>query len=620
MLNRAVFLIFIFLLSCSKGNDKKSISLIETHIKALQNKSSKSTLDSSFFYLKQADTLLKKYKFSDSLNAENNYLLGHYYKEKKDLDSAAIYLYKTIKYVKDSITSYRQDRYFIDACNNFWSIDKIGDSFTVIDQYFTLIDNENDHNRMALAYYFKSNAYLSLKDYNNALKFSKERIKMLKKANDSLNLILAYISLAKIKFHYLNDTVGTFKIMDSLVKLKNIQSNTLKKQIYGQYGVFKFFQEDYFTAINYYKKGIKSIKLSKNSPWKSNNLASSFGNIAEAYIELNKLKKAAIYLDSMASIGFNNIDDKYVRSYMKYKLSLATMTNKDISSITNYLDSIYNFQTHLYQKKINKELIALKAANTNEKQLLKEKQTIEINNVKLKLNLYLLLGFITLILILSFIFYQRRKFKYEKLSLQMQQRLLRSQMNPHFMFNTLSVIQNQIQKNPEKSSNYLIKFSRLLRLILDNSLHNYVLLENELESLEKYIELQLLRFPKKFIYSINFENLDLEDLIFIPPMLLQPFIENSIEHGFKGIDYLGEINIHLKLQNKFVKCIIEDNGVGFTKADYTYKNSTSLKLINSFLMKSTKSKMVIKNKKDQLNNLNGLYIEFLIPFKLSNND
>ena len=114
----------------------------------------------------------------------------------------------------------------------------------------------------------------------------------------------------------------------------------------------------------------------------------------------------------------------------------------------------------------------------------------------------------------------------------MQQRLLRSQMNPHFTFNTLYAIQNQIKKDPEGAKDYMLKFSRLLRLILENSMQNYVQLEKEIDSLKKYMDLQLLRFPSKFNYQITLKDIEEDDLIFIPPMLMQPFVENSIEHGF----------------------------------------------------------------------------------------
>ena len=201
----------------------------------------------------------------------------------------------------------------------------------------------------------------------------------------------------------------------------------------------------------------------------------------------------------------------------------------------------------------------------------------------------------------------------------MQQRLLRSQMNPHFTFNTLYAIQNLIKKDPEKSNKYLLKFSRLLRLILDNSISNYVQIDKEIESLRKYMDLQLLRFPDKFEYNFILNRMQEDDLFFIPPMLLQPFVENSIEHGFGGIDYLGIITIELTLENQFIQCNISDNGKGLPTQPRN-KKSTSTLLISDFIEKSTKKKIEIISKKEIDPNQSRLITKFLIPYKLSKND
>jgi LytS/YehU family sensor histidine kinase len=193
-------------------------------------------------------------------------------------------------------------------------------------------------------------------------------------------------------------------------------------------------------------------------------------------------------------------------------------------------------------------------------------------------------------------------------------------MNPHFTFNTLASIQNQIKTDPKKASTYLIKFSRLLRLILENSTSNFILLEKEIDSLRKYMDLQLLRFPGKFEYIFHFDNMDEDEFIFIPPMLLQPIVENSIEHGFADIKYTGMLEITLSRKRDFIACKIEDNGHGFYTTDSERKQSLSTSLINTFLKDATKSKMNVLNKNDVDPTKSGLLTEFLIPFKLTDND
>ena len=117
--------------------------------------------------------------------------------------------------------------------------------------------------------------------------------------------------------------------------------------------------------------------------------------------------------------------------------------------------------------------------------------------------LILLLLIAIVIGFLIFNFYRQRKFKMEQQNFLLHQRLLRSQMNPHFTFNSLSLIKNSIEEDKEQSIKYIQKFSRLLRAIFENSTKDYVPIEDELESLRDYIELQQFRFPDRFNYSLK---------------------------------------------------------------------------------------------------------------------
>lgn len=158
----------------------------------------------------------------------------------------------------------------------------------------------------------------------------------------------------------------------------------------------------------------------------------------------------------------------------------------------------------------------------------------------------------------------------EQLKLEFERRLskvemgaLRSQMNPHFIFNCLNSIDYYILKNETvKASDYLNRFSRLIRLILQNSRDNQVNLKDELEALRLYIEMEALRFQGQFVYTIQIKNglvpVDHE----IPPMLLQPYVENAIWHGLLHSDRPGRLDIILTLEAHNLICVIQDNGVG----------------------------------------------------------
>lgn len=147
-----------------------------------------------------------------------------------------------------------------------------------------------------------------------------------------------------------------------------------------------------------------------------------------------------------------------------------------------------------------------------------------------------------------------------------QQALLR-QMDPHFVFNTLNSIQSFIIKNDSRSSSfYLTKFSKLMRIILNNSRRQTVRLNDEIDALNLYMELESLRFPEKFTFSITYpQNLD-TDLIKIPAFIVQPFIENAIWHGILNLKRPGVIKVNYEIHDNYLVCTIEDNGIGRKQA------------------------------------------------------
>jgi len=141
-------------------------------------------------------------------------------------------------------------------------------------------------------------------------------------------------------------------------------------------------------------------------------------------------------------------------------------------------------------------------------------------------------------------------------------------MNPHFIFNSLSSINHFILKNEGRTaSNYLTRFSRLIRMVLLNSQKTLITLDDELQMLELYLEMERLRFKNSFDYSITFLNTIDRDNIFIPPLLLQPFCENAIWHGLMHKDGPGKLDIELGIENNILNCTITDNGIGRERAE-----------------------------------------------------
>jgi two-component sensor histidine kinase len=156
-----------------------------------------------------------------------------------------------------------------------------------------------------------------------------------------------------------------------------------------------------------------------------------------------------------------------------------------------------------------------------------------------------------------------------------QMQALRAQMNPHFIFNSLNSIENFMMQNEKRlASDYLNKFSRLIRSILDSSLNELVPIAKDMEALQWYVDLQQLRLNNKFSYHTAIEPLLLQGDFKVPSLLIQPFVENAIEHGLSHSDKNNlSLTVKAVLQNEHIIYTIEDNGIGRKKsAEYNYQN------------------------------------------------
>ena len=172
---------------------------------------------------------------------------------------------------------------------------------------------------------------------------------------------------------------------------------------------------------------------------------------------------------------------------------------------------------------------------------------------------------------------------------------LRSQMNPHFVFNILNTIESYaLENNKEGVSAMIHKFSRLTRLVLENSMNQLVPFQNDWRSLQLYIELEQMRYADDFRVIYNIEDQVLEGEFFIPPMIIQPFVENAIIHGLRNkADHVGILNLSACLQDKFIIVEVQDNGIGRAKAAELKGNNSIQK--KSLGIKLTQDRISIFN-------------------------
>ena len=196
---------------------------------------------------------------------------------------------------------------------------------------------------------------------------------------------------------------------------------------------------------------------------------------------------------------------------------------------------------------------------------------------------------------------QRKLMSTQQKMTEVEMQALRAQMNPHFIFNCLNSINRYIVKSDQTTASlYLTKFAKLIRLILDNSNCKNVVLTNELEALKLYIEMEALRFDRKFTYEIKVEPNLGTDTIELPPLIIQPYVENAIWHGLLHKENNGHLSISVGMAGEsMLQCTIEDNGVGREKAkELKSKTATSRKSLG---MQLTENRLNLLNKHAQLN-------------------
>ncbi len=458
---------------------------------------------------------------------------------------------------------------------NFTKVYKFDSANIYLDKAFALLLEHPDTLLLSSAYLYKGYNLLRHAGYLRSSE-SKDSVDYYYK--ETINWLLKFIDLEKtydfnsntdfphyisiyhnLAWAYLNlntheDTITGLKYLYKEKSMVDTLStvNRYKLYTYNLLGILKRDAGDYRAAIDLYEEGIKRAEEAR----KKFNIKNydRVGNPISTKISED------FYYNEVLSWIYRNTSNVY-KQLGDYKSAHEFYVLKEKARNEIFLED-------------NRNLISiLEAESENEKiqnqiaELERDKQLNELKVVQTRnLNIGLIIVFIILLLV-GILFLRQNKLKNEHKSTLLEQKLLRLQMNPHFIFNALSSIHSLMNpKDVNKASEYLGNFSRLLRSSLESSREDYILLEEEISSIKNYLELQQLRYEKKFDYKIDVDpKIDLESAI-LPPMLLQPFIENAIEHGIKHKEAKGHIRIRFKLENKKLTCEIEDDGVGREKA------------------------------------------------------
>jgi LytS/YehU family sensor histidine kinase len=346
---------------------------------------------------------------------------------------------------------------------------------------------------------------------------------------------------------------------DSIIS--NESPITLQKQNY-KIGNAYFIQNDLINAIPYFEKSIaeatkkQDLLVQKDATRKLSEALLSKGDTQEGLAMIDKYK--------------NLVDELYIKK------------EQELSQVARFSRNIAEQQNRITSLESDRALSKSKYELTQER------------NKRQELIIYSLSGGLVLLLIMGYLM-----FKYIK-----QQRLannllalksLRSQMNPHFIFNALNSVNSFIATNDERTANkYLSDFSRLMRSVLENSEKDFIPLKKEIELLDLYTKLEHFRFQDKFDYSIEVDDtIDVEEFQ-IPPMLLQPYIENAVWHGLRYKTEKGHLNITIRSKTKDeITITISDDGIGRERSKAL--KTANQKKQNSKGMNNIKKRVAILN-------------------------
>ena len=529
--------------------------------------------------------------------------------------------------------------------------------------------NKKIHDSLGImnCYNLIANLYYLQGSYLQALDFQNQSLDVALKIKDSIGVFQSYINMGNTyrqqnlsdkAIEFYNKALGIGK---AAYNVKNVTA--LKNNIAGIY----YDEGDYKRAIEIFKE---SIALSREIEDEIN-LAQALNGIGFAHIETKEYSKALnsfseaksydLYANDLLDCHQGLADTYFARKEydlaLKYAQELADLSDRDNSlrhkkNAFSILSKIYEktgrfkeaLESHERFKVLNDSLFneeniekitqieyeykyknQLEAAKFKEMALTETVNETTDNLEKSQRNLlYGIIIFLTVTVLLGgIIFFLRlRNVKEKTQNIITEQKLLRSQMTPHFIFNAMSVLQGIIlNKEDTKAVSYLSKFSRLLRITLENSRDQLVSLKNELVAVENYIDLQNIEAKTPFVYSINIaENIDSEK-VKIPPMLIQPFIENSIEHGFVNHEGDKIIEITISRKDNLLNCIITDNGVGVnTRKESVNRNKKSLSTAITterieLLSKNTKNKGSISIEDRKKYGAQGTQVTMVIPYQ-----
>lgn len=315
-------------------------------------------------------------------------------------------------------------------------------------------------------------------------------------------------------------------------------------------------------AIEAKKKVLKEDFVKENSQEKVNQIQ----ELADIYIKKNDPEEAVVLLKNAYGIALEKGHTLEAQKSVKRLDSLYSITGNTDASVSLYRDFLGRLPDIVSKDRSLVDNKILEDTEQRISQLEKEKELKDQLIRKKNVFNYSLIGVLILLTgLIIFIFRTLKKVQIKNKKIALQS--LRREMNPHFIFNSLNSVNHFIATNNELEANqYLTKFSKLMRGVMENSTEDFIPLQQELDLLQNYLALEKTRFVDKFDYEIRVdESLNMQSLK-IPGMLVQPFLENAVWHGLRYRSEKGFLKLSFEKEDQHLKITIEDNGIGIEES------------------------------------------------------
>jgi tetratricopeptide (TPR) repeat protein len=487
--------------------------------------------------------------FKDSTEISNAYNnLGATSKKINQNSEALIYFQKAFDYYPSS--SSKQNLAII--LLNLGIAQQTEGNYNKANDYFgkalELNKKQGNQEETARTYNYIASNHLFLKEYNEAIVFAEaaERIAASKKLFDlmevSYRILWQAHELQKDNESALQSYRQYVAVKDTIMHRSKLEERELVNRLREAEKLESRIQ----TLLS--ENELQQAELNRVQ-LESKNKAAEL-ELIQRHNELNEIRAKQVQLQQEKEIG---------RLHLVQQTLIRQSREKELLSLKESV-AIENREKQAKMAALHQQNL-IKQLEINQKEISLRNQRL----VQYLLFLALIAG-----AVLTFLLFNRyklsQKAEQEKLlrqSSEIEQRFLRAQMNPHFIFNALNSIQYYITSHDNSSAaRYLAKFSKLIRHILESSRHQFIPIQEEVKILNVYLELEQLRNSNKFDYTITLDETLEDDFITIPPMITQPYIENAILHGVTHLKERGNIEIAYTKSGDHIECSIRDNGIG----------------------------------------------------------